>query len=512
VTAGSWLQIEPAASSARAKRTIAQRLLATLRREARPTGRPFSLAGRIIASVIVCQLVLTAALTTVAVLYARLELGRGFDAALNGWAANTLAAVRYTETEVPDLLFDPSLIPPSSNSRHPDLFEIRRSNGELLARSAGPLPVEVKEGATYGNFVLNGIPYRAIVLRQVRVLDREENISVPARVTVIYAASRVGLHERLVQLGVSVAGVGLLLLFIVSAVAAWRVRRGLEPLRELAGLAGAISVLNWEFRPPAEASMARELAPLTSAIETVLDRLQQSFRQQRDFTSDAAHELKTSVAIVKSTLQSLLQQPRPEHEYRAGLESMLEDCGRLEDLLGRMLRLARIEQWAENGMNHKLGTTEVTSTCEAAISRIQALAEARNIQIELIAPREVHLQADPEDLEVIWVNLLENAVQYSPPGSKVAIDVESDGGDTACVSVQDSGPGIPEEQLPHVFQRFYRGDPSRSRATGGFGLGLAICEAMVTAYGGQIQAANRDGQGTEMRVQLPIKRYELSSV
>ena len=247
-------------------------------------------------------------------------------------------------------------------------------------------------------------------------------------------------------------------------------------------------------------------------LESVLDRLQQSFRQQRDFTSDAAHELKTSVAIVKSTLQSLLQQPRPEHEYRAGLESMLEDCGRLEDLLGRMLRLARIEQWAENGMNRKLGTTEVTSTCEAAMSRIQALAEARNIQIELIAPQEVHLQADPEDLEVIWVNLLENAVQYSPPGSKVAIQVESDGGDTACVSVQDSGPGIPEEQLPHVFQRFYRGDPSRSRATGGFGLGLAICEAMVTAYGGQIQAANRDGQGTEMRVQLPIKRYELSSV
>ena len=146
------------------------------------------------------------------------------------------------------------------------------------------------------------------------------------------------------------------------------------------------------------------------------------------------------------------------------------------------------------------------------MSRIQALAEARNIQIELIAPQEVHLQADPEDLEVIWVNLLENAVQYSPPGSKVAIHVESNGGGTACVSVQDSGSGIPEEQLPHVFQRFYRGDPSRSRATGGFGLGLAICEAMVTAYGGQIQAANRDGQGTEMRVQLPIKRYELSSV
>jgi signal transduction histidine kinase len=502
VALGSWPQAE-SVSSAGAEKVAG--FFATLRRAAKARNKRFSLAGRIIASVIICQLVLTIALSTVAVLYARRELDRGFDAALNGWAVNTLAAVRYTDTDIPNLLFDPSLIPPSTSVRHPDLFEIRRSNGELLARSERPLPADVEQGrgGTFADFVSNGVPYRAIVLRQVAVLDREENIVVPQRVTVIYAASRVAMHEQLAELGFSVAGVSLLLLLIVSVVAAWRVRQGLEPLRELAGQAGAISVLNWEFRPPAEACKAKELAPLTGAIETVLERLRASFRQQRDFTSDAAHELKTSVAIVKSTLQTLLQRPRPEEEYRAGLEGMLEDCGRLEDLLGRLLRLARIEQWAENGMSRKLGITEVTSTCEAAVSRIQALANARNIEIELIAPQEVQLQADPEDLELIWVNLLENAVQYSPAGSKVVIQVERNGGSTASVSVQDAGPGIPEEQLPHVFQRFYRGDPSRSRSTGGFGLGLAICKAMVTAYGGEIEAANRDGQGTEIRVQFP---------
>lgn len=510
--ASSWPQSEQAVTGAGANEKIAQGLFATAQRVAEPTGRSFSLAGRIIARVIVCQLVLTAALTTVAVLYARQEMASGFDAALNGWAINTLAAVRYTETDIPDLLFDPSLLPPSSDPANPDIFEIRRSNGELLARSTTPVPAGVEERGTFADFTLNSIPYRAIVLPQVPVLDREDSIPVPMRVTVVYAASLIAMHQHLIELGISVAGVGLLLLFIVSNVAAWGVRRGLEPLRELAGQAGEISVLHWEFRPPAEASTAKELAPLTSAIETVLDRLRESFRQQRDFTSDVAHELKTSVAIVKSTLQTLLQRPRPEQEYRAGLESLLEDCGRLEDLLGRMLRLARIEQWAESGMNRKLGVTEVTSTCEAAISRIQALAAERNIQIELIAPQEVHLQADPEDLEVIWVNLLENALQYSPAGSKVAIHVERNGGSAASVFVQDAGPGIPEEQLPYVFQRFYRGDPSRSRSTGGFGLGLAICKAMVTAYGGQIQAANRNGQGTEMRVDLPIKPYELSSI
>ncbi len=206
-------------------------------------------------------------------------------------------------------------------------------------------------------------------------------------------------------------------------------------------------MFNWEFRPPATASTAKELAPLTGAIETVLDRLQESFRQQRDFTSDAAHELKTSVAIVKSTLQTLLQRPRPEQEYRPAKPG--KHAGRLwaaeEDLLGRLLRLARIEQWAENGMKSQAGA----SPKSLPLARRRSLEFRRWLtraifEIELIAPqRGSPASFDPEDLEVIWVNMLENAVQYSPAGSKVAIRVEPNGGGTACVAVQDSGPGIP---------------------------------------------------------------------
>src|SRR5579864_4113939 len=224
---GSWSQTEVAAAGAEINERTARRLSTAEWRRRRSANRSFSLAGRLIARVIICQLVLTAAVTAVAVLYARRELGRGFDVALNGWAVNTLAAVRYTDTEVPDLLFDPALLPPSSNPRHPDLFEIRRSDGELLARSGGPIPAEFETGSAFANFVLNRISYRAIILRQVPVLDREENISVPQRVTVVFAAPLGGMHEQLMALGFSVAGVSLLLLFVVSVVAAWAVRRGL---------------------------------------------------------------------------------------------------------------------------------------------------------------------------------------------------------------------------------------------------------------------------------------------
>jgi signal transduction histidine kinase len=115
------------------------------------------------------------------------------------------------------------------------------------------------------------------------------------------------------------------------------------------------------------------------------------------------------------------------------------------------------------------------------------------------------MRADPEDLELIWLNLLENAVQYSPEDSTVTLHVRRNGGPMVEISVVDSGPGIPPAELPHIFERFHRGDPSRARSTGGFGLGLAICKALVDAYNGTIEAINLPGQGTQMRVQLPAE-------
>ena len=473
----------------------------------------FSLTTRIIVAVALCQLLLVAGLTLMAVEYSRVELRRAFDTALEGRARSTLALVRYTEDKPPALVFNPNLLPPPTDRRHVDLYEIRASDNRLIAQSNGwkGLSSEViRTRGQYSEFYRGDAPYRAVVLPGVPVLDQEEGQELPqAKVTVVYAAPLIQIHRRLVELGFYVSGMSLLLLLAANGFTAWSIRRGLSPLRDLAAQAASISVHNWNFQPPAEAALASELSPLISAIETVLARLKESFRQQRDFTSDAAHELKTSVAIVKSTLQSLLQRPRTQDEYRAGLEGLLEDSARLEDLLARMLRLARIEQMAESGTPLTSGTTELTSTCEAAISRMRTVADARGISLEFERPAALYTRADPEDLELIWLNLLENAVQYSPAGSKVTMRVEHDevsnGANMARIAVTDSGPGIPAAELPRIFERFHRGDPSRARATGGFGLGLAICKALVEAYGGTIEAMNLPGCGAEVRVQLPAE-------
>jgi signal transduction histidine kinase len=360
-----------------------------------------------------------------------------------------------------------------------------------------------ESGERYADFTFSGIPYRAVILRNTPVLDREEDTP-PENVTLIFASSLADNQHRLAILVLYVGGTSLLLLLLANWLAITSVHRGLEPLHDLADQASLISVQHWDFRPSSRSKLASELSPLASAIETVLARLKESFQRQRDFTNDAAHELKTSVAIVKSTLQSLLHRPRSQRDYEIGLEGLLEDCSRLEDLLDRMLRLSRIEQNPENGAPRKLAITELTSTCEAAIARMSTMAEQRKITLEFDGPAAVSLRADPEDLELIWLNLLENAVQYSPAGSTVQIRVQPADNAMTQVTVSDSGPGIPPQELPHIFERFHRGDPSRSRSTGGFGLGLAICKALVDAYGGKIEVINLPGHGAQVRVLLPI--------
>src|SRR5579862_171672 len=218
-----------------------------------PSGRAevkrISLSRQIIGTVIVCQLLLTATLTIASVVYARIELLQAFDSELSGRAASILALVRYTETRPPDLLFDPSLLPPSLGRKNEDMFEIRKTNGQLVAQSNKVLPEEMQNaGADPQDFELNGVPYRRATLHNVVVLDDEDELSGPRlRVTVTYASSLSRLHKHLTELGFYVGGTSLFLLALASGLAAWAVRRRLEPLRALAESASTISPSNWNF-------------------------------------------------------------------------------------------------------------------------------------------------------------------------------------------------------------------------------------------------------------------------
>jgi signal transduction histidine kinase len=467
---------------------------------------PNSIKARLIATVVLSQLLLAAGLVFAGVFYIHERLVKTLDAGMQARAMSLAALVRYDEDASGKVYFDSTLIPASLDPKHPDIFAVWTESSSLLSRSANwPAGLEIlPAGREHWNFKWNHVHYRGLRVFHIPVLDREEGDAFrPQTLTVVYASPTDELEDRVQEAGIYIAVSSLLLLGVTVLLALWGIRRGLLPLQTLARQAARVSTHNWELRLPQDVHEITELRPLTESMTEMLGRLQHSFVEQREFMGNAAHELKTPVAVLKSTLQSLLHRPRSSEDYRVGLEHALEDLERLEQLLQWMLRLARAEQWAHGGLRRDLEIIDINNTCGEAVERIRSLAEARHTAIRVSTNGPVPLRADPEDLQLVWINLLENAVRYSPEFSVVEVTVTRSDGGLARVAFEDHGAGIAPSDLPHVFERFYRGDPSRTRATGGFGLGLAIAKALVEAYGGTITAESAPGKGTRMTVELP---------
>jgi two-component system OmpR family sensor kinase len=183
---------------------------------------------------------------------------------------------------------------------------------------------------------------------------------------------------------------------------------------------------------------------------------------------------------------------------------------RLEQLMHSMLRLARAEQWAAGSARRELEAVEVGATCESAVERLAPVARERGITIHFVSNGPMPMRAEADDLELVWSNLLENAIRFSPTGGNVQLRARSDGR-RGYVEVEDNGPGIPQSELAHLFERFHRGDSSRARNTGGYGLGLAISKALIEAYGGTITPESGPGQGTRMVVEVPLENSAVRS-
>ncbi len=465
-----------------------------------------SIRRQLIAIVVLSQALLALGVLLAGLFYTHKRLVSALDARMQAHALSLAALARYSEDTPNQLTFDKSLVSAATEEAPDDWFSIWSDQSGLLTRSDNwPKDAEIPQsGAAHWTFQANETPYRGLRLSNVPVLDREPNTSLPdEHLTILYVSSMVPVQRQVRDTGIFITAAGLVLLAATVLLALWGIRRGLLPLQELAAQAELISSQHWQIQLPRDAEDLAELQPLVRSMQTMLGRLERSFVQQREFVGNAAHELKTPVAVLKSTLQSLLQVPRTAEEYRHGLESSLEDLQRLEQLLQWMLRLARAEQWADGSRRPDLQVIDISATCEESVERIRHLANERHTIIHLTRNGVVTCRADPEDLQTIWTNLLENAVRYSPEGASIEMSVSGGSGKRTSVVVQDHGPGIAAADLPRIFDRFHRGDPSRTRATGGFGLGLAIAKALVEAYGGTIAAHSNVGEGTRMTVELP---------
>jgi heavy metal sensor kinase len=293
------------------------------------------------------------------------------------------------------------------------------------------------------------------------------------------------------------AGIGGLILLVGLVGGWWFVGRALRPVSEISATAVKISAGDLSQRINV-AEAESELGQLAAVLNSTFARLETAFAQQKQFASDAAHELRTPVSVILTQTQTALNRERDAASYKQTIEACQRAAQRMRRLIESLLELARFDAGQEvlKRLEFDFGKTVSDS-----VELVQTLAEQKSVKIiSEISPLEI--SGDPERLAQVITNLLTNAIQYNRPSGEVRVELHSENG-LAVLKISDTGQGIAPEDLPRVFERFYRADQSRTGA-GNAGLGLSICKAIVEAHGGTIEVASEAGVGTTFTVRLPV--------
>ena len=244
---------------------------------------------------------------------------------------------------------------------------------------------------------------------------------------------------------------------------------------------------------------AEELAVLAASFNELLARLDQSFEAMRRFVADASHELRTPIAVIRGEADVALSHDRGAAEYRESLAIVLDESRRLSRLVDDLLNLARADAGRVKLDVHEFYFNELLAEC---CRSMQTLAAASDITLECRSAGDVQFRGDEALLRRLVINLLDNAIRYTPPGGKVKAELQA-GPARVLIRISDTGVGIPLEAAPHVFDRFYRADKSRSRQDGGFGLGLSIVKWIAEAHNGAVELTRNPAPGTTFTVTLP---------
>lgn len=283
----------------------------------------------------------------------------------------------------------------------------------------------------------------------------------------------------------------------------WLAGSMMRPLEVMTESTGGLRPQQLQNRLPIRGS-GDELDQLSRTINDLLDRIARYIGEKQDFLANAAHELRTPLAALRSAIDVALTAPRSAEEYEELLQGLSDECSALELLINQLLLLAETEAPVEPNARELVAWDAVVSK---SIDMFEPVAEFQGLTLRFDAEREVFVRGNRHHLRQIVNNLLDNALKYTPAGGTVDVRLRRDAATSqAELIVRDTGAGISEEDLPRVFDRFFRGDRSRRRdaSVRGTGLGLSIVEAVVRGHGGTIHVASRLGEGVTVSVRLPL--------
>ena len=463
--------------------------------------RQYSLGRQAVFVVLVTEIICALTFSLTSLWHERRVRERALDVMLQGRSDSLLGAIQDAEDAADNVKLDPEELRLPAE----DVWAVYNQSGALIGESrAAPADVITPAGPGTRDLRSHKHRYRVVQRQGLRIIDRDENGGLGFRrsVTLVYAVPTGHMFHEIREAVAFYIFLSLLLVCVTALVLILSFRRLLHPLEELAANAAGVGRHSENFTAPESALQIRELRPLAEALSSTIGRLRHALSVEHRFISDAAHELKTAVAVVRSSVQLLTLRARTSEEYVHGLERVLSDNQRVEQLVARMLTLGRFEE--QPPLEH--GSNNLAEIIEHTLDSLSPWIDSRQIRVVADSEPGLEVALGNEAAEILLSNLVMNAVQHSPEGAEVRVSAYSTGSAEVVLEVSDCGSGIPAEALPHVFDRFYREDRSRSRQTGGAGLGLAICKSIVEGAGGTIHIASEPGEGTRVSARFrPVR-------
>jgi len=340
---------------------------------------------------------------------------------------------------------------------------------------------------------------------RLRLLAVPINISIPGPPPGIQPAALVIAHSTK-QIDQALAGLLRTLIIAVPlalALAAaggiFLARRALKPVDKIAQTAREIGESDLSQR--INVNTKDELGRLAATLNEMIGRLEKAFQRQKQFTGDASHELRTPLAVIEAESTLALQKERPSSDYQRSLEIISQESRQMSSLIDQLLTLARADAGKEQWNFTEVNLGKLISNLSADV---EVLCKEKGLSLQLGKTKDLVVKGDEAKLRELFMNLLDNAISYTPAPGTVSVSFRREE-QMAVVAIMDTGIGIPAEEMPFIFERFYRVDKSRSRAEGGSGLGLAICRHIAETHGGKIEVESKVGAGSTFSVWLPLQ-------
>lgn len=306
------------------------------------------------------------------------------------------------------------------------------------------------------------------------------------------------LEASVAQLTRLMVAVGLIVVVVSPLGGYWLAGRVIRPMAAIIKTTAKLQPMRLNQRLTLRGT-DDELDRLSSTINGFLDRIAAYIRQNQEFTSNAAHELRSPLTAIQSSLEVALNTDRTIEEYQDLLAELLDECERLRVLVNHLLLLAETDAQRLDVLNE---TVSLHDLLARSCDMFTALAESTGVHLRLRTTEPTFVRGHSGSLRQVVNNLIDNALKFTEDGGEVIVSLSRDG-DAAIITVHDTGSGIAPEDLAFVFERFYRGERARTRQGRGSGLGLSICQSIVKAHGGEISIASPPGQGTTVTVRLP---------